>query len=78
MSNQINNANISNTDNDQDESEKSSPENADQQGYLGSESDPELATENNTLETAQEMGLYPGADDEHPVPVGELTDSTAD
>lgn len=53
------------------EVEKSKPEVVDEQGQLGSDSDPELATEKDTLEEAQEMGLYPDADDDKPVPVGE-------
>jgi hypothetical protein len=72
-------ANITNTDNlAANEMEKTSPENTDQQGFLGTESDPELATENNTLEEAQEMGLYPSADEEHPAPLGEVNNIIPD
>lgn len=71
-SNSLNSANISNQDDSlRQETEKSTPEDSDQQGYLGSESDPEIATEKDTLEEAQEMGLYTQADEEHPVPLGE-------
>lgn len=75
MSNQSYSFHLADIDEDDDlkrlEQEKTDPENSDQQGYLGSEPDPELATEKDTLEEAQEMGLYPQADEEHPVPLGE-------
>jgi hypothetical protein len=63
-------ANLADTDN-KEEAEKTSPEVSDEQGFLGSDPDPEMATETNTLEVAQEMGLYPNADEEHPSPLGD-------
>lgn len=67
----LNLANVTNVQHNRQETEKTDPENHDQQGYTGSEPDPELATENDTLEEAQDMGLYTKGDEEHPVPVGE-------
>jgi hypothetical protein len=77
MVRQLNYANIANND-QSEEVEKTSPENTDQQGFLGSETDPELATEHDTLEIAQEMGLYSDADDEHPAPLGESSNTISD
>lgn len=55
---------------DFEEIEKSTPEVFDEQSALGSMPDPEEVNEKDTLETAQEMGLYTKADEEHPVPLG--------
>lgn len=53
-----------------EEIQKTSPENYDELGKFGTEPDPEVVTQNNTFEDAKEMGLYPDANEDLPVPVG--------
>lgn len=53
-----------------EEIKKTSPENYDELSKFGTESDPEVATKNDTFEDAKEMGLYPDAEGDLPVPVG--------
>jgi hypothetical protein len=55
------------------EVEKSNPEVIDEQGFAGSDTDPDLVSEHDTLDDAQAMGRYTNATEEHPVPLGEAS-----